>query len=94
MNLQQQITQIRGQFQAVALHLGKLGTSINTLAAMMGGGHAPSRVGIVPTATPSPRRLSKTGRAKIAAAQKARWAKNKPAAGTGGPQPLGTRKAA
>ena len=48
MNLQQQITQIRGQFQAVALHLGKLGTSINTLATMMGGGHAPSRVGIVP----------------------------------------------
>ena len=43
---------------------------------------------------PAGRVLSKDARRRIAEAQKARWAKNKPAAGTGGPQPLGTRKAA
>jgi hypothetical protein len=84
MNLTQELTRLREEHGSAQKHLHVVGELINNFTMLIGAGSArhtsgrsaPGSSGVIPMPHPSKRRLSVAGRKRIAAAQKARWAKS------------------
>jgi len=83
MNLTQEITRLRAEHDSAQKHLRVVGELISSLGTLVGSAStrrhssrsASGTTGVIPMPHPSKRRLSVAGRKRIAAAQKARWAK-------------------
>jgi hypothetical protein len=84
MNLTQELTRLREEHGSAQKHLRVVGELINNFTMLIGSGSArhlgrstAGTTGVIPMPHPSKRRLSVAGRKRIAAAQRARWAKSK-----------------
>jgi hypothetical protein len=84
MNLTQELTRLREEHGSAQKHLRVVGELINNFTMLIGSGSARNQsgrsaagtTGVIPMPHPSKRRLSVAGRKRIAAAQKARWARS------------------
>jgi hypothetical protein len=87
MNLTQELTRLREEHGSAQKHLHVVGELINNFTMLIGSGSARQRLhggrsaagttGVIQMPHPAKRRLSAAGRKRIAAAQKARWAKSR-----------------